>query len=109
MSNSRKSRRNQLRAAGYLKIKNMYNPLRGAGAAWYKKMREDGKALHEYNVNKVKEQLEEFLQTKANSLKTTWIEIGYNETECSKLEEAFFIRNVKNKELFILIAKITEI
>lgn len=98
MSNSRKAKRSQLKSLGYLKIKNMYNPIDGVGAAWYRKTQEDGKALHEAHMKRVNEALEDFLQTKANSLKETWKRIGYNEAECSMLEEAFFISNVKNKE-----------
>lgn len=98
MSNSRKAKRSQLNSLGYLKIKNMYSPIEGVGAAWYKKTNADGKALHEAHEKRLNDELADFLQTKVNSLKETWKEAGYNDTECAMLEEAFFITNVKNKE-----------
>jgi len=98
MSNSRKAKRSQLNSLGYLKIKNMYSPIEGVGAAWYKKTNADGKALHEAHEKRVNDELADFLQTKVNSLKETWKDAGYNDAECAMLEEAFFITNVKNKE-----------
>ena len=98
MSNSRKAKRSQLNSLGYLKIKNMYNPIDGVGAAWYKKTNADGKALHEAHERRVNDELADFLQTKANLLKETWKDSGYNEAECAMLEEAFFLINIKNTE-----------
>lgn len=94
---SRKHRRSQLRAMGYLKIKNMYSPLSGAGKAWYDKIREDGNQAHESHRNKIQDNLEIQIQEKLASLKTTWIEFGYNESELNMLEEAWLLTVFKNK------------
>lgn len=99
-SQSRRQRRGQFRAAGYLKIKNMYGRFSEQGRAWYDKMAADGKAAHEAHVDRVQENIEHNLQIKLDSLKETWSSIGYNEDEIKKLEEAFAIDSIKNKESY---------
>lgn len=94
---SRRQRRSQLSAMGYLKIKNMYSPLNGPGEAWYDKTRNDGNQAHEAFLNRVQDDIENQLQTKVNGLKESWKEQGYNEVEISMLEEAWILVNVKNK------------
>jgi hypothetical protein len=97
---SRKQRRDQLRAMGYLKIKNMYSPLEGPGKAWADKAREDGKAAQEAFLNKVQDDIENQLQTKLNGIKESWKEQGYNDAEIKMLEEAWSLVNIKNKETY---------
>ena len=95
---SRRQRRAQFRAMGYLKIKNMYNRFSGPGIAWYNKMQEAGKEAHEANVRRNLDATENALQSKANDLKKTWAAIGYNDAEIAMLEEAFFTLTIKNPE-----------
>lgn len=97
---SRRSRRSQLRAMGYLKIKNMYSPLTGPGKAWYDRTRTDGNNAHEANVNRTQDSIESQLQEKLNSLKETWKGIGYNDAEIKMLEEAWLNVTVKNKATY---------
>ena len=59
---SRRQRRSQLAAMGYLKIKNMYSPLNGPGEAWYDKTRNDGNQAHEAFLNRVQDDIENQLQ-----------------------------------------------
>lgn len=94
---SRRQRRAQFRAMGYLKIKNMYTRFSGPGIAWYNKMQEAGKEAHEANVQRNLDATENALQNKANDLKKTWAEVGYNDAEIAMLEEAFFGLTIKNK------------
>lgn len=94
---SRRQRRSQLSAMGYLKIKNMYSPLNGPGEAWYDKTRNDGNQAHEAFLNRVQDDIENQLQVKVNGLKESWKEQGYNEAEIKMLEEAWILVNVKNK------------
>jgi hypothetical protein len=94
---SRKNKRAQFRAVGYLKIKNMFGPLSEQSNAWYDKMRNDGNNAHETFIKRNLERLEDMLQTKANSMKETWTLLGYNESEIKILEEAFFTLTVKYK------------
>jgi len=97
---SRRHRRAQFRAMGYLKIKNMFGRFSPQGMAWYDKMREDGMAAHEANVKRSLDNTENQLQTKLNSTKETWAAIGYNETEIAMLCEAWIQTAVKNKETY---------
>lgn len=97
---SRRQRRAQFRAAGYLQIKNMFGRFSEQGRAWYDKMAADGKAAHEAHVNRVQDDLENQLQTKLNSAKEVWSSLGYNETEVAQLEEAWLLDAVKNKETY---------
>jgi hypothetical protein len=94
---SRRQRRAQFRAIGYLKIKNMFGRFSEPGQAWYNKMREAGNEAHEANVKRNLDATENALQTKANDLKKTWASIGYNDAEIAMLEEAFFGLSIKNK------------
>lgn len=97
-SHSRRNRRAQMKAAGMLKVKNMYSPLSGQRQAWYKKTREDGVQSHEAFLKKVNDSIEEQLQTKLNNAKENWAEIGYNEAEIEMLSEAFILSSVKDKD-----------
>jgi hypothetical protein len=94
---SRRQRRSQLAAMGYLKIKNMYSPLNGPGEAWYDKTRNDGNQAHEAFLNRVQDDIENQLQIKVNGLKESWKEQGYNDAEIKMLEEAWILVNIKNK------------
>jgi len=95
---SRRQRRAQLSAMGYLKIKNMLSPLSSEGIQLRESLRASSKAAKEAHEKKIMEQLEEQLAQKAESLKETWKQIGYNDAEIEMLSEAFFIMAVKNKQ-----------
>jgi hypothetical protein len=95
---TRRQRRAQLKAMGYLKIKNKFGRFSEKGLAWYDNTQKNGKQMHANNVQKNLDAIENDLQSKANDLKETWSAIGYNDNEIAMLEEAFFILNVKDKE-----------
>ena len=95
---SRRQRRAQLSAMGYLKIKNMLSPLSAEGIQLRESLRASSKAAKEAHENKIMDQLEEQLAQKAESKKDTWKQIGYNDAEIEMLSEAFFILAVKNKQ-----------
>jgi len=97
-SNSRRSRRAQMKAAGMLRVKNTYSYFSGPRQAWYAKTREDGKAAQETNEKRTNDSIESQLQSKLNNLKETWAEIGYNSEEIEMLNEAFILLAVKNKD-----------
>jgi len=97
-SNSRRSRRAQMKAAGMLRVKNTYSYFSGPRQAWYKKTREDGKAAQEATEKRTNDSIEEQLQSNLNKLKETWAEIGYNSEEIEMLNEAFILLSVKNKD-----------
>lgn len=95
---SRRQRRFELRRANFLKIKNMYGPLSVQGQAWYSKMREDGKMMHQQHVSRVMDAREEKLETTLNSLKETWANIGYNEAEVEMLSEAWMLTVILDED-----------
>ena len=95
---SRRQRRAQLSAMGYLKIKNMLSPLSAEGIQLRESLRASSKAAKEAHEKRIMDQLEEQLAQKAESLKETWKQIGYNDAEIEMLSEAFFISSVKNKQ-----------
>lgn len=97
---SRRQRRGQFRAAGYLQIKNMFGRFSEQGRAWYDKMAADGKEMHEANQNRMRDEQENRLQEKLNASKTTWAGIGYNDEEIAKLEEAWLLDAIKNKDTY---------
>ena len=99
-SSSRKQSRSQFGSMGYLKVKNMFGRFSDEGQAWYDKMAENGKAVHEANTNRTHDNIENQLQTKLNSIKEVWVEMGHNEAEIKLLEEAWLLTTVKNKETF---------
>jgi hypothetical protein len=95
---SRRQRRAQLSAMGYLKIKNELSILSPEGKELRDNLRASTKAAKEAHEKRIMEQLEEQLAQKVESLKETWNKIGYNDTEIEMLSEAFFISSVKNKQ-----------
>lgn len=95
---SRRQRRAQLSAMGYLKIKNMLSPLSPEGIQLRESLRASSKEAKEAHEKRIMDQLEEQLAQKVESLKETWKQIGYNDTEIEMLSEAFFTLAVKNKQ-----------
>jgi len=99
-SYSRRQRRGELRAAGFLKIKNMYSRLSPKALAWYNKMQADGNAAYDANEKARLDSIEEQLESKLKSLKETWTAMGYNAEEVSKLEEAWSLTAIKDSESY---------
>jgi hypothetical protein len=99
-SYARKQKRQQFRQAGFLKIKNMFGRFSEQGIAWYTKMAEDGKESERINEKRRLDSIEEQLMSKLNILKETWESFGYNSDEISKLEEAWTITAIKDKDTY---------
>ena len=97
---ARKQRRMNYRDAGFLKVKNMFSRFSPQGIAWYAKMAEDGAAANEAYQKFVNDSIADQLQNKLNRLKETWTGIGYNASEIKKLEEAFSITAITDKETY---------
>jgi hypothetical protein len=95
---SRRHRRAQLSAMGYLKLKNQLSPLSPEGRELRESLRSNSKAAKEAFEKRIMDQLEEQLAQKVESLKVTWKEVGYNDAEIEMLSEAFFTLSVKNKQ-----------
>ena len=105
-SYSRRQRRGQFKAAGFLKIKNMYSRLSPKSIAWYDKMREDGNAMQEANQRALLDSIEEQLELRLKGseeagiygLRNTWADQGYNAEEVAMLEEAWTTTVVKDSD-----------
>jgi Na+/phosphate symporter len=95
---SRRHRRAQLRAMGYLKLKNQLSPLSPEGKELRDSLCSNAKAAKESFEKRIMDQLEEQLAQKVESLKETWKQVGYNDAEIEMLSEAFFTLSVKNKQ-----------
>jgi len=95
---SRRQRRAQLSAMGYLKIKNELSILSPEGKELRESLRANVKAAKEAHEKRVIEQIEEQLSQTVESKKETWKQTGYNDTEIEMLSEAFFALSVKNNQ-----------
>ena len=61
---------------------------------------ENGRKIHQRNVDAAEKQIAEMLEDKLESIKAVWKSIGYNESEIDKLEEAWATSAIKDKETF---------
>lgn len=98
MSLARKNRRDVYKRAGLLKAKNGWGRFSEKGIAWHNLKREEGQQFHEQHMRMVNDQIEEQLASTLNSLKETWKGLQYTEEEIEMLEEAFTLKNIKDKE-----------
>ena len=97
---SRRQRRGEFKQAGFLKIKNMFGRFSEQGIAWYNKMAEDGRSMEAANEKRRLDSIEEQLIVSLNKLKETWSTFGYNAEEIAKLEEAWTLTAVKDRETY---------
>ncbi len=95
---SRRQRRAQLSAMGYLKIMKELSILSPEGRELRENLRSSAKAAKEAHEKRIMDELEEQLAQKVESLKEVWKQIGYDDAEIEMLSEAFFISSVKNKQ-----------
>ena len=95
---SRRQRRAQLSAMGYLKIMKELSILSPEGRELRENLRSSTKAAKEAHEKRIMDELEEQLAQKVESLKEVWKQIGYDDAEIEMLSEAFFISSVKNKQ-----------
>ena len=97
---SRRQRRGEFKQAGFLKIKNMFGRFSEQGIAWHNKMAEDGRSMEAANEKRRLDSIEEQLIVSLNKLKETWSASGYNAEEIKKLEEAWTMTAVKDRETY---------
>ena len=97
---NRRNKRAMYKQYGLLKEKKNWSIFSEKAIEWRERMREEGKAAHEANTNRMNDELESQLQVKLDSSKKSWKEIGYNEEEIKKLEEAWTIGAFKFKETY---------
>ena len=56
---------------------------------------ENGRKIHQRNVDAAEKQIAEILEAKLESIKAVWKSIGYNKSEMDKLEEAWASSAIK--------------
>ncbi len=99
-TSSRRQRRGEFKKAGFLKVKNMFGRFSEQGIAWHNKMAEDGRSMETANEKRRLDSIEEQLMVSLNKLKETWSTSGYNAEEIVKLEEAWTLTAVKDRETY---------
>ncbi len=61
---------------------------------------ENGRKLHQQNLDALDKTTAVFLEAKLESMKETWTEQGYNSKEIVMLEEAWSLTVIKDKETY---------
>lgn len=91
-----KQRRAMMKQNGYFKAKK--NMSFKDGADIREAQRENGRKIHEANLDEMERSLAIQLEEKIESMKINWAAMGYNEEEIEMLEEAYSLDFVNNKE-----------
>ena len=59
---------------------------------------ENGRKIHQQNIDAMDKVNHAALEAKLEAMKTTWNSMGYNKSEIDKLEEAWSLSTIKDKE-----------
>ena len=95
---SRRQRRQMLRERGILKQISKLSFLSENRTAIREQNREQGRQMHQAWLDHLESQQAERLEAKLESMKETWANVGYNAEEIAKLEEAWALTTVKDKQ-----------
>lgn len=98
--NNRRQRRWQLKAAGMLRVKNMYGPFTEVGKLWYTKTREEGGKLEKQNALAIERQRDEFYAQKEADMRVSYESFGYNKEQIDLLIEAWVLTVIKDPETY---------
>jgi hypothetical protein len=96
-SMNRRQRRYMLKQQGVLKYLSKLNFLGEVRSNFRNNNIENGRKLHQQNIDANEKINHTILENKLESLKASWIEIGYNKSEINKLEEAWSLSAIKDK------------
>lgn len=94
---SRRQRRQMLRERGILKQISKLSFFSETRTAIREQNREQGRQMHQAWLDHLEGQQAERLEAKLELMKETWANIGYNTEEIAKLEEAWALTTVKDK------------
>ena len=94
---NRRQRRHMLKQQGVLKYLSNMSFLGEVRSGFRKSNIENGRKLHQRNVDANEKITGAVLEEKLNSIKATWKEVGYNASEINKLEEAWALSAIKDK------------
>ena len=95
---NRRQRRNMMKQQGVLKYLSKLNFLGDVRSNFRAQNIENGKKIHQQNLDANDKVNHSMLEAKLESMKTTWKSMGYNKSEIDKLEEAWSLSVVKDKE-----------
>lgn len=95
---SRRQRRYMLKERGILKQISKLSFLSETRTKIREQNREQGRQMHQAWLDHLEKRQAESLEQKLESLKETWASVGYNAEEITKLEEAWAMTTVKDKE-----------
>jgi len=97
-SYNRRQRRHMMRQQGILKYLSKLDFLGEVRSNFRTQNMENGRKLHQQNIDANDKVNHSMLEAKLESMKETWKSIGYNKSEIDKLEEAWSLTVVKDKE-----------
>ena len=87
-----------MRQQGVLKYLSKLNFLGEVRSNFRAQNIENGRKLHQQNLDANDKVNHSMLEAKLDAMKTTWNSMGYNKSEIDKLEEAWSLTVVKDKE-----------
>jgi hypothetical protein len=91
-------RRNMLRQQKVLRAKNEMNPMSRDAVDFREAQRENGRKIHEANLDRLEQQNAVLMEEKLTSVKANWQSQGYNDEEIALLTEAWKLTTFKNKK-----------
>lgn len=97
-SYNRRQRRHMMKQQGVLKYLSNMNFLGEVRSNFRKQNIENGRKIHQQNLDAMDKVNHAVLEDKLKSMKETWNSMGYNKSEINKLEEAWSLSVVKDKE-----------
>jgi hypothetical protein len=97
-SYNRRQRRHMMRQQGILKYLSKLDFLGEVRSNFRTQNMENGRKLHQQNIDANDKVNHSMLEAKLESMKETWKSIGYNKSEINKLEEAWSLSTIKDKE-----------
>ena len=94
---NRRQRRHMMRQQGVLKYLSKLSFLGEVRSNFRKQNMENGRKIHQQNLDANDKVNHAMLEEKLASMKETWTSIGYNKSEIDKLEEAWSLSVIKDK------------
>lgn len=89
-----------LKQQGVLKYLSKLNFLGEVRSNFRQQNIENGRKIHQRNIDEMEKANHTILENKLASLKEGWTSVGYNQSEIDKLEEAWALSVIKNKETY---------
>ncbi len=97
-SMNRRQRRHMMRQQGVLRYLSKMPFLGEVRSNFRAQNMENGRKIHQQNLDANDKVNHSMLEAKLESMKETWKSIGYNKSEIDKLEEAWSLSVIKDKE-----------